>query len=1060
MGSIQILLGKTRVRRRRAIARNAFSGLDVRGRPNFLYVTDTVRKKETVEAEFLQYRDGAAFLPDVVTLSGLFEDLVRRHGDGRAPWTPGAVALVAERLLATEARWPWLGLLGDPARVGADLARLHAAWDEAGKPTLGGARAGELNAFLSTLDARLSGDRARLPMGEALRRFGARLSRPPPPLAQWLRAHHAVVIDDVLHPTPLRRTLLVQLARAWAGMGAHVVFAFESGRDLGGAEASRFFEYAEDDAVAFPLRPFQATRAFRRALFSSLVAEGGEADLLVAGRDTLHEVAPWAEPGDAEPPDLADRLYAGEAGPVDLGRLALRRWADPVAEVRGIAHAVKARLREGVPASSLWVAFPGLPAYAPLVRRAFSALGIPHEISRGRPVRARPATVPVLVAARAAADGYPLAELLAALASDLVAALPSGDAIALGRACREKGVFAGHPREWRERLADGHAGAVEALATVCDALAPLATPLPPLAWREALLGVVREWDMVARARRCGDRDAKADSLGTLGRAMQAIDEVARDAAAADPGPWPPLRLARALEERLESATLRDAQAGGERVQVVGMLELRGIHPPHLWIGGLVADDFPTPPREDYLLPRAERRALDLPEPADEGRYLLASALRNALAEGHALTLSWPASRDDKPVAVSPLMEDLLVVELGGDRAVRDHVVDATVEGEPPAGPDELDAWLGEAVARGADVDAWLPLARDPDALAALRDMIEARRDPEGFGPRDGVLDEAPSLPDQLGVTALEVFLACPLRYFFGKVLGLEAEDAWDPDLDGLARGTLLHAVLHAFIQGQRAAGRRHLRTDDPGERAALRADLHRVAEEVFSADEDLSALPGPLAHHHRRRWLAGLVDDAPRGLLAAWLDEEMDSDWPTTLEGTEVPFDAHPCGPIRLRGRVDRVDALLSGGLLVVDYKTGKAPHPDLVRAGLKIQGHVYLDALGAEAGAAVYQELRGADKLAHAGWIGDAPSLAALGAPRGAVEVDEDARAETRAYLAAAAERLAAGRFHPTLAGPDLAGCGYCTFARACRVDHDRNATVAARADARWQAPAASEDE
>jgi hypothetical protein len=432
VGSIQILLGKTRVRRRRGISRGELSGVDRYGRPNFLYITDTIRKAHTVEAEFLQYRDGAAFIPTVTTLSALLEDLATRHGDGRACWTAGGTALVAERLIvASPQESPWLAALGDPERVGRAVADLAHAWDEAERPVLD-ARP-ELPRFLLRLLTHLGADRARRPLGEALRQLTVTLGRPGVALAQWLAAPHAVVIDDVLHPSPLRRRVLIELARAWSTLGKHVVFSFESGRDLGGAEAGRFFDYDDDDSVAFPLRPFQATRAFRRSLFEALVAEGGEADLVVAGRDGLYDVGPGDAPGPSEPADVADRLYTDDEGADGTGDAdvpaapRLVRWSDPAAEVRGIAHAVKAQLLAGVPPEDLWVAFPGLPGYLPLVRRIFGELGVPVELSAGRPVRARPAAEVVLVAAKTAGEGFPLGPLLAAVASDLASgACPAG----------------------------------------------------------------------------------------------------------------------------------------------------------------------------------------------------------------------------------------------------------------------------------------------------------------------------------------------------------------------------------------------------------------------------------------------------------------------------------------------------------------------------------------------------------------------------------------------------------------------------------------------------------
>ncbi|MDP2311426.1 MAG: PD-(D/E)XK nuclease family protein [Pseudomonadota bacterium] len=1087
MGSIQILLGKTRVRRRRGIARGELSGVDRDGRPNFLYVTDTIRKSQTVEAEFLQYRDGAAFIPPVTTLSALLEDLGTRHGDGRACWTSGGTALVAERLLlASPQEFPWLAALGDPERVGRALADLASAWDEAERPELD-ARP-ELARFLVRLLGALSADRARRPLGDALRQLAVSLGRPGVALAQWLAERHAVVIDDVLHPSPLRRRVLIELARAWSTLGRHVVFSFESGQDFGGAEAGRFFDYDDDDSVAFPLRPFQATRAFRRSLFAALVAEGGEADLVVVGADgTIRDVGPGDEPGLPEPADIADRLYADmdsrgadgadavdEAGaadeapleeaPVPLPRLV--RWADPTAEVRGIAHAVKERLLAGVAPEDLWVAFPGLPGYLPLVRRIFGELGVPVGLSAGRPVRARPAAEIVLVAAATAAEGFPLGPLLAVIASDLVGAMSQADALALARLCRERGVTRGHPSTWRARLdpedLDRHDVALTALTVACDQLRPLARPLTPPEWRDHLVAIVEDWALVRHAGATEDPAARVASQVALGRVLGALEEASRDAAAVDPGAWEPARLARLLEERIEAARLPDLDTGPRRVQIVGMLELRGIHPPWLWVGGLVADDFPARPTEDFLLSRTARSALDRLDPGDEARYLFASTLRNAMADGATLTLSWPATRDDRPLAVSPLVEDLLEVKIAGS-ALRSRV-EAGVAHAHPAAPAELDTLLGEAGAIGADASAWVTYLQDRARIERIAEVVRARRDLEGFGPWDGVLSTAPPVPARLGVTRFEEYLACPARYFHRQLLHLAAEGTFDPDLGRSEQGRLLHGILDDFLTGVRVQGRTHLRDVGIEARPAVARALHDAGAARLDSHPDVAGLVAPVAAWHRRRWLAGLVDDEPKGLLAAWLDAEIESPFPTTFDQTELPFRGLQMGPIALEGRIDRVDRLDGGGALVIDYKTGRAPEADDVRAGLKVQGFVYLEHVAKEgAGAAVYQELRGAATLQHAGWVGDPDTLATLGAKeRDAVPLAEAERAVLRDHLAAAGDRLVAGMFHPSLAGPGRAGCGWCEFRRSCRVDHGRNAHIAGRNDPRWQAPleAAAEDE
>jgi ATP-dependent helicase/nuclease subunit B len=796
----------------------------------------------------------------------------------------------------------------------------------------------------------------------------------------------------------------------------------------------------------------------RRALFEALVAEGGEADIVIVGADgTARVVEPWDEPGEPEPAGLADRLYADAPEPPGgtprLPRIV--RFADPATEVRTIAHAVKAHLLSGGRPEDTWVAFPGLPGYLPLVRRVFGALGIPFEVSSGRPVRARPVAEVLLMAARSAASGHPLGPMLAALASGLVGAVAERDALALARACRERGVTHARTDTWAAKLSDAaaHRAAIEAVDDARARLAPLADPVAPPRWRDTLMRVLEAWNIVERSGDTHDPATSVDSRMATGRALEALAQVADDALSVDAGAWEPLRLARLLEERLDAARLPDAKAGPRRIQVVGMLELRGIHPGWLWVGGLLADDFPARPTEDFLLSRTARRALDTLDPGDEARYIFASALRNAMAEGHTLTFSWPAARDDRPAAVSPVLEDLLEVHVEGQELRKR--VEAGRAPTIPASPDELDALLGEARAARAESAPWAAHARDSARLARLAEVLDARRDRLGFSAWDGVLDRPPPLPDPLAVTRFEDYVACPARYFYRTLLDLYAERAWDPDLEARTAGVLLHGILDAFVRRVRAGGVDTLHGGSASDRAAWATLLHAVASERLDAARELGGLPGQLAAWHRRRWLAGLVDAAPRGLLAAWLDAEIASLLPTRFDRTEHTFRDHPVGPARLQGRVDRVDRVEGGGALVLDYKTGSAPKREHVEAGTKIQGFVYLDALAGGHGVAVYQELKSAATLRSAGWMGDPSVLSTLKVqPRSATVMSETDRATYAAYLADSASRLAAGRFHPTLAGPQRAGCDWCEFARCCRVDHARNSAIFAQGDERWQAP------
>lgn len=1026
--------------------------MDPFGRPNFLYLTDTVRKKRLVDDDFVDYRGGGAFRPAVDTVSGLVDALVRRFGDGRVPWTLDAAALVAERLLLAEnagARWPWLSRVGP--RGAPDLARLHRGWDEARRaqapsaPELAGPRGQELGRFLGALHAALAADPRFLPSGEALRALVRRLHRPDDPLAAWLTRHPVVVVDDVLHPSPLRRDLLVALAAAWRALGVHVVFSFECGP---GAALGRFFGYDDDEPAAFSLRPFGATRALRRELFERLSGEGEGVDLALAGPDGGLRMLDGTEGlldddgAPAETPDLSDRVDTPSAGPLPLHGLALRRLPDPAAEVRTIAHAVKDRLLAGAAPSELWVAFPGLPGWLPLVRRIFGELGIPFDSTTGHPLAPFPVARFVARVARLPAAGWPTTELFAALDGPAAGVATPGRVARLARRCREAGVRAGHPRSWS--LGDLDAADAETLAAIsawADGLLPLRGPLRARAWRDQLTALVP-----GVVERLADEPT---SLRALAAVLEAVEAVTRDADAAHPGEWDALRLAELLDERLAAGSLAEHASEGDRVQVVGMLELRGIHPPWLWIGGLLADDFGAGLVDDWLVSRADRRRLDEPDPAQEARYLLASAIRNVQADHQGeLTLSWCETRDGARVAPSPLLEDLLELPLGEDSEGTLRVRVRPADPAPtPAGRAEaeraLGAWLGRGAREGGaaealDVALVAAEASLPGAAARLGPglrLAAARADEAGFGPWDGVLPEGPALPPELPVTGFEDWLGCPMRFFLGRLLALSPEEPWDPDLGAQPRGTLLHAVLSTFVKGRLGAPL----VDD----AAERARLHRVATEALAAEDAVGALAPGLADWYRRRWLGGLLDDGRPGLLRTWLGWEAEREVVPT--GVEVRLDGVPMGPLRLRGSADRVDEL-DGSVIVLDFKTGVAPEPAKVQAGLAVQGFVYLDALArGRPGAAGYVSLKPAEGPTTDGWLGDPAVLDALGVGKKALRLDDAAHAERRAALEAAAEKLAAGLFHPTLAGPALAGCEWCAMRRACHVDHERNEAVSA---------------
>lgn len=1044
-GRIHLLLGRSRWRRRRALPHDWLAGVDPFGRPTFLYLTDTWRKKAVVERDF---RDRGCFTPPVRVLGELLHDLWLRHGDGRAILSARSEAILAERVLeAHPGRWPWLASLGPPRVGGEALARLASQLDESGLVWLpeGSRNGAELNDAVKAWRQAAAALEGRLPRARAVRGLLPLFERPPPALMGWLRQTHSVIVDDVLQPSPLRTVALIALCRLWSVAGAHVVFSLATGRDLGGREAGFFFEY--DQADGYPLKPFAATRALRRSLFEALVASG-EADIRMALADRVVTVEPGAEPEPAGPPDLSDQVYgsaplpaanAEEARGWLADRVRFVRCAEPREELRWIARSVRRALDAGADPAGCVVAWPGLETEAASVRRTFADFQIPIALGAGDPVITQPVARALAGLPRLALDRWPVADLLplADLCGWRLAVSPGE----LGRWCAAAGIRDGHPRGWfkglegflrRSRRAEriGELGqTLDALADQVERLATLAEDHAPGAWRDRLFDVAEAvgLDGVAAAH---DR-----SLTAWGAALRAIDELVVDLAAVEPGPWSADALADHLHRALAQARWQPAPPDPDRVQVVGLLELRGLSPVHAWLGGLVRGRFPRGGRVSAVVDSELARKLDPVDALAEARYLLHAALRNALDDpaDRSLVLSWSATEGGRPLAPSPVLADVL--------------------GLPTTHPDGLS--FGELVVESPEPTT-APLSRTERARAATADpgwaaaldpveagLLRAHQDRQaaqaaGSLAWSGALEHPPPRPPALSVTALETLVRCPARYWYDRVLGLATDDPWSPELEPRRRGTALHEILQRFVEtrlGKPLVGE---------DRAAAAAELHAIAESALDEVEQAGGFEPSLQAWARARWLAGLVDQRPAGILAAWLDQELTASDPLIPQSVEQSFGDLTVGGLPLRGQLDRLDRHRSGALLVTDYKTGSAPAAVRVAEGLALQPLVYAEAAqrsnpGAPV-AAAYLTLKRADDVRRRAWTGDPQALDAL--------TDESERrtatalepADRRALLdeaAAKARTALAGAFPTTTLGPLRAGCEWCPHARICRVDH-----------------------
>ena len=290
----------------------------------------------------------------------------------------------------------------------------------------------------------------------------------------------------------------------------------------------------------------------------------------------------------------------------------------------------------------------------------------------------------------------------------------------------------------------------------------------------------------------------------------------------------------------------------------------------LWVAGLNADAFPQPVAPDPFLPLAAQLAAGSPAASAAGRLeearTLITAWRGAAAE---LVLSAPARAEDVELLPSPLIEAWAPAE--------------------------------ESCAR-ASGSMWLPVRlHRPGLLSEWRDDAGVAWDPR--------------LPLPSGTRSLELQNQCPFRAYAELRLGSQEFDAPEPGIAPDERGQLLHGALQ-------------LLWDRLGDSRALTALTAQALDEMLGAciEEAASALEEAGGERLARPALARECRRIAR-LVRKLLDIERRRA-PFRVEHTEYSMRLRLAGQ-ELRLRIDRLDALESGGLAILDYKSGRRVSAD-----------------------------------------------------------------------------------------------------------------------------------
>ena len=216
-----------------------------------------------------------------------------------------------------------------------------------------------------------------------------------------------------------------------------------------------------------------------------------------------------------------------------------------------------------------------------------------------------------------------------------------------------------------------------------------------------------------------------------------------------------------------------------------------------------------------------------------------------------------------------------------------------------------------------------------------------------------------------GASVLTSQSQCPFKAFATTRLGAQSWNPAEAGLTAAQRGLLLHEVLHSVWAGPPEGIRTHGDLQNLHDRSSF------VAGHVRRVFRD--KMPGGVRERMPRRYLA-LEERRLTNLVVEWLDYEA-ARLPFEVAETELDRTVTIAG-LSLKLRLDRVDRLNDGTLLVIDYKTGLVspkswdlPRPDDVQ--LPLYAGFALDP-GSELGGLVFAKVRPGDQ-AFAGRVGNA---------------------------------------------------------------------------------------
>ena len=745
----------------------------------------------------------------------------------------------------------------------------------------------------------------------------------------------------------------------------------------------------------------------------TVAMDAGAAERSAYDFNRLREALPGATVIELPPPDAdaAPARTKGEAGSREQ-------------HAREIARQIK-RLMADDPTlrpSDCAVTFRQVTPYLSLMRRVFAEYEIPLDPAGGARLSDTPLGAWLRRLLGISENGWRVKDVVAILRSGVVNPGRWGITVeivdALSQQARDKQIWSGYDKveSLTQETDDRLAGALRDIGELLDGLEPDA-PGRERRLADALFGE-NGWLQDAR-----DLDEEtAQSVVNLRDYLTEMADAPGDSDADGAEQETYERFQERLNRRLSMPVLMRRTPGG--VLLAPMHTMHGLRFRHVAVGGLSEGEFPLPRRSGELLSDVMRDSLRdaglklPPAPRSTEQELWDSV--TSRADGATALWRYRINEGGKPVPAAWAFDaadaepETVSPDVSPDRAASGRELAIACAA----------GWLDGAARRplssaSGDGSSW-------DVVRIAAEIEQMRRSFRFAGEYEGQVADglAPRLTGtgaEWSASRLDSYLTCSFQFFGRYVLGLRELDEETDEGDAATRGTVVHEILQdAFEQPS--------------------------VKDAPLSEEALERVIAYIDTEGRKKW-----DDAPErygfGRAALWRLEwaryrerivamlEIQNAWHEAegddfrVLGTELEFNEEtPTNPpLRITGKIDRVDESARFGLFIYDYKTGRIPSQKDVREGKSAQLPLYAYAMR--------QHPRGADAHIQVAYAKlPSPNDNKPWALNSFSEDDAQALDAIVGILQGKRDLVEQGDFR---VNPQVATCpAYCAMKRVCRVN------------------------